>query len=1090
MTERLDTELLITAGVKGLSHLDKLIAAIQKAGGNTDQLREEYEQLQAEWDSLSTDQQAKRLHNLGKAANASAADVGLLGKRAKKTATSFDQLRGMAFKLAAALGAVWAVNKARDFFATSISGAAALEEQLAKVQGVSGASAEEMAKIKAKAEELGATTRYTARQSAEGFEILARAGLNAEQQIAAIPSVLAVAQGESIAMADAAKYIGDAVVIMGDSFDQAGKYANILSKGASQAATDVPELANAIAYAGGYAKSANLDFADLVGVLDVLANNGIRGERAGTGLRNVFAQLQNPTSAAAQALRELNIDVTDFYGVIDGIAAAGARGQAAINAFGTEAGPTLMALLSSGSEGAKAFTAAIDAASDTAIKKAATMDDTFAGAFAGLQSAWTGLKNTLGEPFLDVVSDKFRSLSEIIRDLTRSGRITELGQQLADTFGKAADKVLAFVKALDFEKGLDKVSKAFAHFTDAVTKLNGVFNTLRATFAVIKLGFYGIGFAASSVVTVVAAALEKLLGFGEAVTSVFGDNVISRQFDTLRQSLATLKDDLAQNTIDIANEMKRTVDVVAGNVTAMADATVSAVDKINQQFSAVGVNASTTADGIAEATNRILESTTDPAAFQAMRLELTALKEAGRLNAEQYEALLSSIDTSEVVAAGIREAREAMQQTLTDLGISAKSTVEEVNQAVSQIISSGADRTALQALQFLLKEMGNTGKLTNEVITQLHIATTEAAQAAVAAGQKESDAEKAKQAEIRKTAELRDQAAQSAREAFDRIGIDLDGINSGVSSKNKQMIRDLITGLEQAKAAGQDTGKVVGEAFEAMVGKLNSKEEFAEFNRALEETGSIAELTAEQLKYLKDGIKGGAEAAKEAANVTQRSSRALLDEIRQKRAAARQARQNTKATKAQQKATEDNADATEKASEQIMQSLGGTAQSYNQATDAVRETGQAAQDSARDMSSLANSAKDAADSIAASLAGIRGDTAQQAQIQQEQKLRALRERLKEAEKEGNGEAIRQYRRAINLQKQLFLEQQKKAQATAKPAAEPSPTKPQSDQQTSISGKDVAAAWKDQLAEAERRGAERAKQELAKELIDAGKRKAV
>lgn len=92
MANRLDTELLITAGVDGLQHIDKLIAKIEEAGGDTEQLRDAARRLNSEWDDLSAEEQASRLRDLGNAANNSAGDLGLLRRRTDEANNSADRL--------------------------------------------------------------------------------------------------------------------------------------------------------------------------------------------------------------------------------------------------------------------------------------------------------------------------------------------------------------------------------------------------------------------------------------------------------------------------------------------------------------------------------------------------------------------------------------------------------------------------------------------------------------------------------------------------------------------------------------------------------------------------------------------------------------------------------------------------------------------------------------------------------------------------------------------------------------------------------------------------------------------------------------
>ena len=89
---RLSAELLITAGVEGLPHLDALIQRIEDAGGDTNQLRDATAQLRREWDNLDSAQQASRLRDLAEAANQGAQDVGILGQRVREARDELDAI--------------------------------------------------------------------------------------------------------------------------------------------------------------------------------------------------------------------------------------------------------------------------------------------------------------------------------------------------------------------------------------------------------------------------------------------------------------------------------------------------------------------------------------------------------------------------------------------------------------------------------------------------------------------------------------------------------------------------------------------------------------------------------------------------------------------------------------------------------------------------------------------------------------------------------------------------------------------------------------------------------------------------------------
>ena len=110
---RLHTELLITAGVRGLDHIDSVIDALRAAGQNTDQLTEESARLRAEWDSLDPEERARRLRDLAEATNQARDDANGLADSAERNVGAFNRLKVAVAAFGAALGVAFVAGKNR-----------------------------------------------------------------------------------------------------------------------------------------------------------------------------------------------------------------------------------------------------------------------------------------------------------------------------------------------------------------------------------------------------------------------------------------------------------------------------------------------------------------------------------------------------------------------------------------------------------------------------------------------------------------------------------------------------------------------------------------------------------------------------------------------------------------------------------------------------------------------------------------------------------------------------------------------------------------------------------------------------------------
>ena len=187
---------------------------------------------------------------------------------------------------------------------------------------------------------------------------------------------------------------------------------------------------------------------------------------------------------------------------------------------------------------------------------------------------------------------------------------------------------------------------------------------------------------------------------------------------------------------------------------------------------------------------------------------------------------------------------------------------------------------------------------------------------------------------------------------------------------------------------------------------------------------------------------------------------------------------------------QDIAEATHAATTRIAQLDSTTLNNLHAAIDEARQK----------LKELEEQAKDSADSLEAELAQLRGDDSKTAALEQERKLRELNAKLHEAEVRRNDEEIAQYRRAIELQRQIGDE--KARQAAAKKAEEQQQRQQQQQQTSGNNGRgnsssgnsrgngrgytaaEVADAFDARIAQSRREG----RDDFARELHDEMKRR--
>lgn len=144
------------------------------------------------------------------------------------------------------------------------------------------------------------------------------------------------------------------------------------------------------------------------------------------------------------------------------------------------------------------------------------------------------------------------------------------------------------------------------------------------------------------------------------------------------------------------------------------------------------------------------------------------------------------------------------------------------------------------------------------------------------------------------------------------------------------------------------------------------------------------------------------------------------------------------------------------------------------------------------MDDMANSAKNTMQDLESELASLQGREIDSQRIKQAQKLADLQAKMAEAVARGNSDEIAHYSKALSLQKQINDEQNRQATAKASEQAmttwQVNSTAPATNA-TTISATDVANSWNARLEAVKEQAKIEAKQEFAKELMDASKRQA-
>lgn len=704
-----EVETLTKAQNRQQAELSRTTNALKVAGVDTDKLGEAYAELQDEMGGFArrAGTAADAMARTGKATKDTAAGMSGLDRAAHASSKS---LAAIATKLTLVSGAATAAISGlaaltgASLFTGAIRSATTLEDALSQVRAVSGATAEEMVQLKEAAEAGGAATRFSTLEAAQGLGELARATGSATTAIAALPSTLALAQAAGIGVADAATLMTTTLTQFGLGADQATRVADVLAKEVNSTTDSMTGLGLALTYAAPLAKQLGLDVEDTAAIIGVLADEGFRGERAGTALRNVFSEMSDPASKFSQALRDLGIESTDFATVIEQLAAKGAEGREALLELDAAARPAITALVDKGSAKLAVLEASLRGASGEAERTARIMGDNLAGSVESIKDSFDRTRRSLVEPLLAPLATELQGLAGELEAFAASPDFAEIKVALKTMFVEGATAARELIENVDFAELAANIKQYVGEAgttIDALKEnLGSIVNTVQVVGNAFQLTFNTIqsvilGFAAliSKLVSELAKLTDGMSGPARALLEFVG------AIDEGEGSLARFADGMGA----VADEFR---DRFATNVGEAAEAARALADNATE----AGVSAEAGMGQVAAAA----------AQAETANTNLAAAAESAKVALEGQAQGAADAAAGTAQAAGqIESSAERLKKAFSDMGIA------------SQRDLSRAAESARKNFD-LIRDAVSAGEATAEDARRAFVAYAAAARAAVA----------------------------------------------------------------------------------------------------------------------------------------------------------------------------------------------------------------------------------------------------------------------------------------------------------------------------------------------------------------------
>lgn len=328
------------------------------------------------------------------------------------------------------------LGEIKDAFMDCVEGAGSFEEAMSTVEALSQANALEMAALSAEAKELGATTKFTAKESADAMGYMAMAGWDATDMLQGMDGVLqlAAASGEDLAMVS--DIVTDSLSAFGLTAKDTAHFSDVLAAAATNSNTNVAIMGETFKMSASVAGALGYSIEDVAVAMGLMANSGVKGSIAGTALRNTFNGLLEGVTLTGAAfgeyeycavradgtMKDFGSTIDELRGYFDQMTEAERVNNAQAIA-GQRGYNGLLAILNATDEDYTSLTNSINNCTGAAQRMANVKLDNMNGQLTLMKSAWDALKTTIGKQFIpemrtlyEVGEDVFAGVDKFVQD--------------------------------------------------------------------------------------------------------------------------------------------------------------------------------------------------------------------------------------------------------------------------------------------------------------------------------------------------------------------------------------------------------------------------------------------------------------------------------------------------------------------------------------------------------------------------------------------------------------------------------------------------------------------------------------------------
>jgi TP901 family phage tail tape measure protein len=419
--------------------------------------------------------------------------------------------------------------------AASVTVAANFEQQMSKVQAISGATAEDTDRLTESARQWGRDTKYSATEAGEAFEYMALAGWKTDDMLEGIGGILNLAAASAMDLGTASDIVTDYLTAFGLSAKDAGKFADEMAYAMSHSNTTTEALGEAYKNCAATAASMGYSVEETTAVLMTMANAGVKGGEAGTALNAIMTRLATDTKGCATELAKYGVEVYDAQGNMNSLSSilTGVRGvwnnltdeqqaNLAKTIAGTNQFSALQTIMSGLSDEAIAsgmsfsdYSEALQNCDGTASDMAATMQDNLLGRLTQLKSKLEDVGITIGNSLMPFMEKAVAKIGEL------ADKFAALSPQQQETILKIAGVVAAIGPLLTI---VGKAISVSGQLSSGIGKVVGKLATMGTTASGATGGMAVLKGALAAITSPVGIAIAAIAGITAVVVTLWKTN--------------------------------------------------------------------------------------------------------------------------------------------------------------------------------------------------------------------------------------------------------------------------------------------------------------------------------------------------------------------------------------------------------------------------------------------------------------------------------------------------------------------------------------------------------------------------------------